>query len=412
MKDFRKTSAKDCLPYPGLPDRRPGPGMATLLFLFILLSLPIHSQTKDSTVAEPPEPVRGIWIVRHNLTSPQRIDSVIALSERLGFTDLFVQVRGRGDAYYNSRFEPRAENLPDDWDPLAYFLARSEGKPFRVHAWMNVFYLWSRPGLPADSTHLVNRRPEWLVHPPQLDSANGDTTLNGHRSIEGLFNSPVNPEVRQHLLNVFDDLLSQYDLDGIHFDYLRFPGFGVDFDSSARQKFRQRYVLDPLEFKRNPDRFVAAYGKTGYELFYERWGEFLRQELTECVKTFAEHIRRNYPNLIISAAVKPDLEKAYWQFYQPWDRWLQQGWLDWAIPMNYTPNDRLFLSRLERILKKSYPSQVLMGISLYNQQPDSALRKIRRSNGVDLGGVVLFSYDQLAKDKVLRLKYRQLLKSK
>ena len=57
------------------------------------------------------EEVRGLWVVRTTLTSPERVRAMVASAARAGFNTLLVQVRGRGDAYYDSRWEPRAAAL-------------------------------------------------------------------------------------------------------------------------------------------------------------------------------------------------------------------------------------------------------------------------------------------------------------
>src|ERR1041384_5362954 len=66
--------------------------------------------------------VRALWVVRTTLTSPEKIRQLVASAADNGFNTLIVQIRGRGDAYYNSRVEPRATELkdqPPSFDPLA-----------------------------------------------------------------------------------------------------------------------------------------------------------------------------------------------------------------------------------------------------------------------------------------------------
>jgi uncharacterized lipoprotein YddW (UPF0748 family) len=73
-----------------------------------------------------PDEVRAMWVVRTSMVSPQAIERAVALAARYGFNALFAQVRGRGDAYYRSRYEPRAEPLasqPADFDPLGLPIA-------------------------------------------------------------------------------------------------------------------------------------------------------------------------------------------------------------------------------------------------------------------------------------------------
>lgn len=356
------------------------------------------------------EPVRGLWVIRHNLKSPESIDSMLQFAAAHGFTDLFVQVRGRGDAYYRSHLEPLAEGLAANFDPLAYVLVKARQANLRIHAWINVFYIWSSGDPPMAATHLYHRHPEWIIYPTKYDPQQPDTNMNGRRNEEGLYLSPLLPEVQQHLQAVVEDILSQYNVHGLHLDYIRFPGYGHEFDPTVRQRFKEKYFIDPIDFRGDPSGFVQNFGPTGYDLFFSRWGQFLRDGLSEFVKQLSDTVRTRYPEIILSAAVKPDLSRAHWRYYQEWDRWLNENWLDWAVPMNYTPDRRLFLQRIEAIVGAVDASRVLMGVATYNQPPAQALEKVRlvdelTRRNIPLKGVVLFSYDQFAKDQTLQSLY-------
>ncbi|NIU01946.1 MAG: family 10 glycosylhydrolase, partial [Nitrosopumilaceae archaeon] len=189
---------------------------------------------------------------------------------------------------------------------------------------------------------------------------------------EGLYNSPLLPEVQEHILNVVDDILSNYEVDGIHLDYIRYPGKDFDFHPWVRNQFRKSYILDPLEFKIDRENFVNKYSNVGFELYYNRWTKFLRDGLSDFVKTLSQKIHRKDEDIIISAAVKADLAEAHLYFYQEWDRWLRQGWIDWAVPMNYTANNVTFISRIREMLNSGLMSKLLMGVSLHNQRENSA----------------------------------------
>lgn len=381
----------------------------------ILLCLMVVSFSADSQSAA--EPVRGLWVIRHTLTSPASIDSMLRFAAAYGFTDLFVQVRGRGDAYYHSHFEPPAEALGSNFDPLADVLVKARQYTLRIHAWINVFYIWSSEQPPKSSAHLFYQHPDWIIYPAQYNPQEPDSNMSGRRNEEGLYLSPLLPEVQTHLLNVVEDILSQYTVDGLHLDYIRFPGYGHEFDPTVRQRFKEKYFIDPIDFKANPSGFAQNFGPTGYDIFFSRWGKFLRDGLSEFVKNMSITVRRRYPAVKISAAVKPDLPRAHWRYYQEWDRWLKEGWLDWAIPMNYTPDRQLFLQRIEAIVGAVDASKVVMGVATYNQPPGQAIEKIRlvdqlRQQNIPLKGVVLFSYDQFVKDKTLQPLYYKMLSNR
>jgi uncharacterized lipoprotein YddW (UPF0748 family) len=113
-----------------------------------------------------PEEVRAMWVVRTSMVSPESIDRAVELARTYGFNTLFAQVRGRGDAYYRSSYEPRAEPFagqPPDFDPLGYLLQRAQSAGLMVHAWLNVYYVWSQPQLPRSPLHVVRRASDWIA---------------------------------------------------------------------------------------------------------------------------------------------------------------------------------------------------------------------------------------------------------
>lgn len=369
------------------------------IFLFLII-LTVCSN------AQPLKDMRGIWIVRHNMKSAADIERFLKIAADNRFTDLFVQVRGRGDAYYQSKYEPMAEGVDPNFDPLSYLLERNKHFNFRIHAWVNVFYFWSSEKQPVAQNHLLHQKPEWIVYPVDYDSLNSDDPLYmDRRNAEGLYHSPLLAEVKDHLLNVIGDIVNNYRVDGIHLDYIRFPGREYDYNPEIRKRFKEKYYLDPIDFQKDTDTFVEKFGRTGYSLFYERWADFLRDGLSECVAAIGNQVHYDHPRIIVSAAVKPDLEMAHWEYYQEWDRWLREGWLDWAIPMNYTPDLSRFTRRMETIAQHCDTSRVLMGIAAYNQPATAVVEKILTVENQPYVGYVLFSYDQLLKDKQLQKLY-------
>jgi uncharacterized lipoprotein YddW (UPF0748 family) len=74
-----------------------------------------HQDTEKGPIQE----VRALWIVRTTLTSPEKIRQMVDAAAANGFNTLIVQIRGRGDAYYKSRVEPRASELKDQSSALS-----------------------------------------------------------------------------------------------------------------------------------------------------------------------------------------------------------------------------------------------------------------------------------------------------
>ena len=92
----------------------------------------------------PPLDHRCIWVTRDVLKSKRTIDEMVNFAIEKNINHLFVQIRGRGDSFYESEFIPRSQILSDgEFDPLEYLLDTAKGKGIKIHAWVNVYVLWS-----------------------------------------------------------------------------------------------------------------------------------------------------------------------------------------------------------------------------------------------------------------------------
>src|SRR4029450_1885479 len=223
---------------------------AMLAGLAVVLPPSVHA-----SAAEPTRETRALWVLRTSLTSPESIATMVQTARSSGFNTLLVQVRARGDAYFSSTLEPRADDLrrqPASFDPLAAVLSAAHAVDLKVQAWINVNFISSAAELPLASTHLVLRHPEWLMVPRDLvqDLARVDETSPGYvgkiarwtrtqsTGVEGLYASPIVPEATDHLTNVVRDLVSRYDVDGVHLDYARYPSERFDYSRCAIREFR------------------------------------------------------------------------------------------------------------------------------------------------------------------------------
>ena len=126
-----------------------------------------------------------------------------------------------------------------------------------------------------------------------------------------------------------------------------------------------------------------------------QYSEFKKSAISEFLRKSSMRIKAYQPNCIISAAVKPNLESAHKNFGQEWDLWLDKGYIDWAIPMNYTRENKLFrenITAMKKRLSSNMINKVIMGIGIYNQNFKSAGQKIIETKKSNFGGVSIFSY--------------------
>ena len=160
---------------------------------------------------------RYLWVVRTALIAEKNIDEMIQFATLNRINNIIVQVRGRGDAYYNSKIVSKSNLIKNkEFDPLLYTLNSAKDKGIKVHVWLNTYLLWSSKKLPFQKDHILLTNPEWLDHNKfSLPNIASELKKVGSKnnSYEGLYLSPDHPSVNKHLLNVFKELLLNYEID-------------------------------------------------------------------------------------------------------------------------------------------------------------------------------------------------------
>ena len=348
--------------------------------------------------------MRGLWVVRTALVSPRAVDKVVDDAKEAGFNALFVQVRGRGDAFYDSHLVGRSTLLwqqPDTFDPFARLLERARLRGLQVHAWINVL-LAAHFGLPLPPGHVVREHPQWIMVPRSVATA--ALTASPDRlmrmvmqagraggDVEGYYLSPSVPAVGEHLEGVVRELLKRYPVDGFHLDFIRYPSPDYDYARPALEDFRRlRGATDLLG---TPAKAPAA------------WDEYRRNVLSALATRLVAAARAERPTAVVSAAVVPDENAAVSQKYQSWPTWLAEGLLDALCPMTYTQDTRIFRTQVEQARSRMKPGQGLWaGIGSYRLSLEGTIEKIRAARESGASGVLVFSHESLVASDLQRLR--------
>jgi len=354
--------------------------------------------------AQAPE-LRGWWVdtFHAGLRNASEVAQLVAHARAGNFNALFVEVRKRGDAYYNSAFEPKAADVtPQSFDPLAELLRlahdTSGGKQrLEVHAWIVTYNIWnSQNGQPPQAAHPYRLHPDWLTQ---------DNTGAKWDGANYAFD-PAHPAVQEHTFNVALDLVTRYAVDGLHFDYVRYAGREWGYHPVALERFRR------------------IYGRTGTPSPEDNaWRQFRRDQVTALV-------RRVY---LASAAVKPAVKvsaatitfapgitstaqwtssAAYTDVLQDWRAWMQEGILDLNVPMAYfrQPQNGADWSAWSTFAKNHrYARHIAPGAAIYLNTPADSLRQLRSTRTAaaqgPADGVVLYSYAVPASDGTTRAQF-------
>lgn len=378
-----------------------GPGFVLLIITSGYLARPV--QARDE--------VRALWVVRTSLTSPQAIDEMALAARQSGFNTLLVQVRGRGDSYFLGGVEPRPAALAaqPSFDPLATAIAKGHEHGLAVHAWVNV-NLVAGTDVPASRGHIAYRHPEWLMVPLALAQDLAALDPNGPEylgrltryarsraaELEGLYLSPATPGAVEYTNSVVRDIVRRYAVDGVHLDYVRYPDEEFDYSRETLAAFRRSLTagLPPSDVQRYDAR-LAGEPLIYTQAFSDQWRAFRVDRLTTLLAEIRQTVKTLRPSATISAAVSPDPTEAASRRLQDWGRWLNLDLVDVICPAAYTTDVAAFASQIATAQAAAGQHSLWAGIGAHRLSSEQTVDDILAARRLGVGGVILFSYDNL-----------------
>lgn len=310
---------------------------------------------------------------------------LIRILDRLaadGYNTVFLQVRQSGTVLYPSNMEPFARfftssGQPPAYDPLSFAVKACRARGLAIHAWLVTYPLAS----PKNAPHpLLQRHPAWGLK---------------HKNATHL--DPGEPGVRQYIASLARELAAGYDLDGLHFDYFRYPEDAVRF----------------------PDQ--RSYRLYGAGMDREQWR---RSNLTRQLEEINQAVHSIKPYMQISVAPLGKLRKlpmldrshgwtAFESVYQDPVTWAKKGLVDFLVPMMYY-RDHLytpFLQDWSQSVGRYVP--VVAGLAPYRivqdrWQAQTIIDQMEQERMMGSGGICFFREEHVGdKYPAMRQQIRQ-----
>ncbi len=346
------------------------------------------------------EKIIALWVTRFDYRTPEDVRAIIRNTADSGFTDVFFQIRGNGTSFYKSSLEPWAFELSGrdvsktgtdpGWDPLQTAINAAQNTRLRVHAYMNVLPGWKGSEEPPQSANqLWTAHPDWFM----VDSL-GDKMLptSGWYS----FLNPVMPEVRNHLKGIVRELC-QYDVAGVHLDYIRYPN---DYRLVADQRYpgaSEKELFRRSEFSYDPVSQAELFNRYGWDVSKDEIAEFRCESISRMVRDISYVMQVEKPEgCILSASVKGNPVAGKYTSYQDSGSWARKGLVDWVVQMNYgTDSFAPYLNAMEKAAgRKKFSSSVVVGIYCGNDT-DDLLKQVEQIENSGCRGIAVFSYEFL-----------------
>jgi uncharacterized lipoprotein YddW (UPF0748 family) len=290
--------------------------------------------------------IRAVWMSSAAVESPEAFRRAVSTARADGFDTVLVPI-GLADAAPGPAF-----------DRLSARIGEAHDAGLRVHAWVQATVVAPPGELPAARDHVIYRHPEWLMVPRELatellelDLRAPDyigrlarwTRANAGRT-DGLYLSPLHADVAAYAAEALTEIVTRFDVDGVHFDAMRFPGLDFDYGRQAMDVFRRDLRPRLSEDERAYLDYVETIDPFAYaEEFPAEWRRFRVTRLTALVTRLRTAVKSVRPDAIVSATVTAGAERAMNDELQDWRTWLDNGFVD-ALARRGTASTTLLFS--------------------------------------------------------------------
>lgn len=316
--------------------------IALLLIVFFCFAVQIFPS------APPATEVRAVWLTtNYGLDWPRNRTSTEAQKRELvklldnlrahNFNTVIFQVRARGEVFYNSKIEPMSPLVVSGgygksmFDPLKFVVEESHKRGLECHAWIVTYPLGGDKHVRGLGARSVVRK-----NPSIAKKFKGEWFLD-----------PGNPKTDDYLMSIVKEIVTNYDIDGIHFDYIRYPDNKGQFPDAAT--FRQ-------------------YGSRGKTL-----QDWRRDNITRFVSKSYDWIKSQKPWVQVSSAPLGRYRAlqgngtgwtALETVFQDAGKWMKMGKHDALYPMMYY-KEHLFYPFVDDWVENGNGRMVVPGLGAY-----------------------------------------------
>ncbi len=322
------------------------------LSLLLLITITFGISVVANSTEVPKREMRAVWLTTNYAldwpkskanTASGRLKQqreMIRILDQLAlanFNVVLFQTRLRGDVLYPSTIEPWSSyltgtnNSSPGYDPLAFVVDECHKRGMECHAWIVTIPLGTTSHVRSlGRRSIANSRPEMCKQ------------LFGEYYLD-----PGHPQTAPYILSLVKEVVSNYDIDGIHLDYIRYPDKAESF----------------------PDK--STYIKSGSKLSLKEWR---RENINRIVYSIYDWVKSTKPKVKISSATLgryislQEVPTPGWTsfetVYQDPKEWMKQGKQDFIVPMMYA-KDKYFYPYICNWQTVSNGRPIIPGLAAY-----------------------------------------------
>ncbi len=318
---------------------------------------------------------RGVWIDSQSLEvlkTEADFRNIVRRLHQANINMIFPETIYKGATLYPSKIATQHTAYQElGFDPLAVIIDEAHRLNIEVHPWVWVFCA----GYSHQFGPLLVEHPEWI----ELDQE-GRAFSNWEYGTAWVNSSHLG--ARKYLLNLFYELITEYDLDGLNVDYLRYNEdrighFGFSDYSKTAFKKATNLDLDSIIIG-SPD--------------WIKFNEWREENINSFLREINLMLKSTKPKLLISTSVSMDLNYARSEVMQNWKHWADNGYIDFVKAMDYRKEVPTFKSNAQRCLENAADKiWVFPGVGMFANDRYGNIGQIKAIRTIGATGAALFS---------------------
>ncbi len=328
--------------------------------------------------AQPSPAVEGRAFWNHSGTGayPGDWDRTAQQLAAAGFNMVVPNMLWGGLAHSPSDVLPQSDTFRKHGDQIAQCVAACKRHGVEVHVWKVNFNLSTAP------KEFVER----------MQRAGRTQVSAEAEPIDWL--CPSHPENRKLEIDSMLEVARKYDVDGLHFDYIRYPHGSACYCGGCRERFQAETGVKVANWP-------AGVRSDGRER--DRYLQWRCDQITRLVAAVHDEAKQINPRIKISAAVFGAYPDCRVSVGQDWVAWVEAGYLDFVCPMDYNRSDEAFRGLVEnqlRLVRGRVPLYPGIGAWLL-ESPDRVVGQIHHARSLGAQGFTVFNLDEGAARDVL-----------